>query len=294
MAGLHGIELQVFSYDTESYGFRSAFTQALYERYSPGNWATEAPEHLENLHLLHAWLGQLGVEATDLDTLNTRETDQGATHYRDLYGLMLHQLKPDFMLSYLDFLEQEVQPHFDERIIYQTVPTLRVHMPKNVAVGEYHNDARYGHPAEAVNFWVPATDAADSNTLHVQTSQDDQPQPVNVRYGDYVVFDGVNLYHGNKVNETGKTRISFDLRVVPESRFVPSDKASINTGRQFKVGEGGYYSILSDENLAELREKLRQESEPRRKWLEWLAEERRQPERPPRRSLFQRWRRGSR
>jgi ectoine hydroxylase-related dioxygenase (phytanoyl-CoA dioxygenase family) len=56
-----------------------------------------------------------------------------------------------------------------------------------------------------------------------------------------LVFDGANLKHGNYVNRTGSTRVSFDFRVIPRSRYVDSDRTSVNTGVPFKVG--GYFTV---------------------------------------------------
>lgn len=266
MARLNGHELQFGAYDTERYPFQPELTRAAYERYMPFDWEARQPDLLENLHKLHTWLGKVGVEASYPLTVNTRETDQKAQYYNDLYLMALHKMRPGFRSSYLDFMEDEVQPLFDEPVVFQTVPTFRVHTPGNIAVGEYHTDAKYGHPEEAVNFWVPVTNANGSNSLHVQTSEDTEPRPIDIKYGEFVIFDGVRLPHGNEINETAKTRVSFDFRVIPESQFKPSDKASINTGLAFKIGEGGYYSLLTEDYLVSQRGKIEIESAPAREW----------------------------
>lgn len=269
MAGLNGQELQIGSYDTERYPFKSAVVRAAFEQYRPLDWESpDEADSLEYLHESHAWLGQMGVAVDDPTIVHTRETDQTARYYRDLYMLLTHHSRPAFKFAYWDFLEDEIQPQFDEPIVYQTMPTLRAHMPGNVAVGEYHVDSKYGHPKEAVNFWVPFTNAHDTNTLHVQTSEDTEPQPIDVAYGEYVAFDGVNLPHGNELNTTGRTRVSMDLRVIPESKFIPSSDAAINTGLKFDIGEGGYYSLLTPENMAQQRAELEYLAAPA---LEWEA-----------------------
>ena len=279
MAGLNGCELQTRSYDTNVYSFRPALARMAYERYGPTDWERDEPGPLEALHELHAWLNRMGLNTTDLSQVHTRDTDQTSQHYTDLY-FAFHDLRPAFRSTYLSFVEGVVQPLFDETVVYQTVPTLRVHMPGNVAVGEYHTDAKYGHPAEAVNFWVPVTGAHDTNALYIQTSEDDMPRARNANYGEYLIFDGVGLPHGNERNTTGQTRVSFDFRVMPESQFNPSDETSINTGLVFRTGEGGYYSLLDDDSLAAERERIAEASRPTREWEErlnrqWAEEEER-------------------
>jgi hypothetical protein len=53
------------------------------------------------------------------------------------------------------------------------------------------------------------------------------------------------LKHGNKINTTKKTRVSFDFRVIPKSEYRPSSHNSVNTGLKFKIGE--YYDFIETE-----------------------------------------------
>ena len=48
--------------------------------------------------------------------------------------------------------------------------------------------------------------------------------------------------HGNKDNTTGETRVSFDFRVIPISRYIDSNHNTINTKIPFSIG--GYYKII--------------------------------------------------
>ena len=52
--------------------------------------------------------------------------------------------------------------------------------------------------------------------------------------------------HGNKDNVTSQTRVSFDFRVIPKSRYINSNHLTINTKIPF--GIGGYYDIAQREN----------------------------------------------
>lgn len=71
-------------------------------------------------------------------------------------------------------------------------------------------------------------------------AEDFRPYPVEV--GEVLVFDGVNLAHGNKVNDTAKSRVSFDFRVIPRSEYRPRSDVSVNTGVRFEIG--GYFDEL--------------------------------------------------
>ena len=67
-------------------------------------------------------------------------------------------------------------------------------------------------------------------------------QPMETKYGDAVEWDGANCRHGNKTNNTGKTRVSFDFRVLPKSKYTTSDKKSVTQGVPFEIGK--YYEEL--------------------------------------------------
>lgn len=48
--------------------------------------------------------------------------------------------------KYLKFIKDFIRPLFNnETLVYQKVPTFRVHLDNNVSVGEVHKDSDYGH-----------------------------------------------------------------------------------------------------------------------------------------------------
>jgi len=51
------------------------------------------------------------------------------------------------------------------------------------------------------------------------------------------MFEGSNLKHGNKINRTGFTRVSFDFRIIPFRKYKPCERRTINTKMRFIVGE---------------------------------------------------------
>jgi hypothetical protein len=57
------------------------------------------------------------------------------------------------------------------------------------------------------------------------------------------MWDGNRCRHGNKKNDTGVTRISFDFRVLPRMHY-NDEHTSITstTGKRFIIGE--YYSEI--------------------------------------------------
>ena len=134
---------------------------------------------------------------------------------------------------------------YDEEIVYQKIPTFRLHFPGNIAVGEYHKDKWYRdsewhEEVCEMNFYLPFTNAYGSNTIWVESKEDKGDyKAMDVNYGECVQWDGVNLTHGNKENISNSTRISVDFRVIPFSKYKPSNHGSINTKTKFEIG--GYY-----------------------------------------------------
>jgi hypothetical protein len=198
--------------------------------------------------IVAAWLGcgELDQihEGVDYPRL-TRATDQKTIFHERFYAI-----GEDFFAVYRALLRDVVQEVVGEPLIHQRIPSFRVHFPGNVAVGEFHRDGDYAHGDEEINVWLPLTRAWDTNTIWIESevgARDFAPYACEV--GEALVFDGVHLEHGNKPNRTSKTRVSLDFRVIPESRYVPRESVSINTGLSFSVG--GYFARLdADDAIA--------------------------------------------
>ena len=67
---------------------------------------------------------------------------------------------------------------------------------------------------------------------------------MEAEYGNYYVWNGASLLHGNKVNDTKKTRISIDFRVMPYSRYEKNDNVTVTKGTKLTVGE--YFKELEE------------------------------------------------
>ena len=211
------IKTQLLDYDVNRYPFPALVGECL------------RAERLDEIHQ--------GVEYE----LLTRERDQSTEFHKRFYGIGEH-----FFAVYRQFLGDVVRPFIGEDVIYQRVPTFRVHLPNNVAVGEFHRDRDYSHGEGEANFWLPVTRAWDTNTVWIESDDgagDFRPWPCDV--GQVLIFDGVNLAHGNKQNTTGKTRVSFDFRLIPKSQFRPRRAKTVNTGLEFSLG--GYFEELEPE-----------------------------------------------
>lgn len=149
-----------------------------------------------------------------------------------------------FMKSYREFVQEVIQPIFAEPLVYQKKPTFRVQYTGNVGVGEFHKDKDYHHNRAEVNIWLPVTEAYGNNTIWVESKEDaGDYHPIRVSPGQFLQFNGCHLKHGNKINDTGKTRVSFDFRVIPQSQYKENPDAGVSVVRGIKFVLGGYYEL---------------------------------------------------
>ncbi len=95
---------------------------------------------------------------------------------------------------------------------------MRVHLAGSGSVSRSHRDAEVTGRLEQINLWLPATNCFAGNTLWLEDDDGSAPyQPVPVRHGQALSFDGGLLAHGTVANHTESSRVSFDLRFVPAS-----------------------------------------------------------------------------
>ena len=130
-------------------------------------------------------------------------------------------------------------------LIFQKTPSFRVHLPGNLAVGEFHTDSKYNHPEGELNVSVPLTDAKSPRAILIQANDDcGNPTFVDMscEHGELTLFNGNTLLHGNRVNTSSLTRVSFDFRLMTKSDYdrIGQHKRSLGQNAKFTMGE--YYS----------------------------------------------------
>jgi len=190
------------------------------------------------LHTLH------NTELNTYKSVLERKHDQHTVFHKRYYDSFKEVFEP----LYTEFIREVVRPVYGEAIVYQTIPTFRVHLNGNIAVGEFHKDKWYRDEewhtdVHEDNFFLPFTDAFGNNTIWAETEEDKGDfAPIECKYGQTVQWDGTHLTHGNKTNDTDYTRVSFDFRVMKAVNYRPSTKGSINMNTKFEVG--GYYTLL--------------------------------------------------
>lgn len=208
-----------FLYDKEKYNFREIIEKVL------------GVKGLETLHLEANFSSY---------KLLSREEDQGTIYHKRYYDNL-----GEFLNMYDLFVKDYIRPRLREPVIYQKIPTFRIHLPNNVAVGEWHKDRKYrnsdwAQKVKEMNYYLPLTRAFASNTVWAESQEDKEDfKPMESDYGEVIEWDASNLTHGNKQNITGFTRVSVDFRVVPKTRYIDSSHLTINTKVPFSIG--GYY-----------------------------------------------------
>ena len=208
--------MKKLAYNTSAIKLREAICLALNQ---------ERGFDLENTHKHISW------------DLLKRETDQSSPLHKLYYQNFEAVVAP----VWEQFVEEVIAPTMEEDFLYQKIPTFRVQLPNKVGVGEFHKDSKYGHQNGAMNLFIPFTKLNKENTVLVESIPGtDKYFPLLCEYGEYFVWDGVNLKHGNKQNNSDVTRVSIDARVVLGSvaeSMPPAKSINMNT----PLTEGGYY-----------------------------------------------------
>ena len=205
-------------------------------------------DELSNIHKL--------LETTDLK-LFSNETDDSTILHSIFYKKLNSDWK-EFMDMYKQLIQTVVMDIYDvDTLIYQSMPTFRVQLPNNIAVGGndtddkdrygWHKDSdpQYNHPITEKNFILPLTNSTETASVYVETFPNSNIfNPVNMKSGQLINFCGAECIHGNKPNITGKSRVSFDFRVMLKDDYDNTTaKNSKLTNKKFVIGD--YYNIIN-------------------------------------------------
>jgi hypothetical protein len=228
----------IFEYDLEIFNFSELFLNHLSVLVDVCS--------LQDLHL------NLPSELLPHESI-TENNDQSLEIYKTLYSidkgfdLHINQEFGVFLNKYKKFVNYLSSTIFKETLIYQRRPTLRVHFPESKAVGVFHRDRDYNHPIEEINIWVPITSAINTNSIWIESKFGKEDySPINLNDGQAVIFDS-GLKHGNKINTENLTRLSFNFRVIPESKWenAKTKKPKSSISQSLKLELNDYYDVTS-------------------------------------------------
>ena len=60
---------------------------------------------------------------------------------------------------------------------------------------------------------------------------------IDTEVGEMWMWSGATLMHGNKINDTGKSRVSVDFRVIPTKKYKDSNRISVTNKTKMIIGE---------------------------------------------------------
>lgn len=189
-----------------------------------------------------------GAPLNDIHTLSSDKYDEqfkvgmdSSTVFHTIFYDKYRSGWPELQHLYEKFVSEYVSPEYEDDFMYQSFPTFRVHLSGNVAVGAFHNDAQFDHPKGEINYIIPLTNSNKTASVWVESEPGKGDfDDIIMQVGELVKFNGNELTHGNKINETNKTRVSMDFRILPISKYDESNMQESIT-RKTKFKEGAYY-----------------------------------------------------
>jgi hypothetical protein len=194
-----------------------------------------------DLSLIHKSLDQ----SYDLRTV---DNDDKTKFHKQFYS-RLNSGWYDFIFLYYNLiLKIKDFYNISEELVFQKTPSFRVHLPGNLAVGEFHSDSKYNHPWGEINISVPLTDAKPPRSILIDVNNNEKKpifEDMSCEHGQLAIFNGNTLLHGNKLNDSELTRVSFDFRLLTKSDYIKDSQDKKSFGQNIKFEMGGYYSNYS-------------------------------------------------
>ena len=220
--------MKKYSYNTAKYRFRELVSELF---------------QVDELEKIHKNKSEWVRDEYKRMTINEENT----TDFHDTFYKKLNDNWTDLYKAYDDFIHNEIVPIMDEKFHYQYLPSFRVQLPdENQAVHTWHcdSDPLHKHPKGEINIWLPLTRCYGTNTMWIESEPFKLDfQPLEGDYGNFWTNNGNVCMHGNKPNVTSVTRMSFDFRIIPLSKYNPNySVTSANHSNKFVVG--GYYKEL--------------------------------------------------
>ena len=214
-----------------------------------------------NLDELHLLLNNLTINKSDKMYFNKIPiigfNDRDSIFIKDFYNFI--DKTGDFEYVYFNFIQSHVKPFFpnETNLVVQKTPNIRISFPELTAIGQHkelshddevigiHCDSDFGHSEEEFNFIIPITEMFDTNSIYYEPEMNS-----NVPWSEYCnlnispdhFFMGYfnKLKHYNKINKTGKTRISLDFRIIPYSKYM--ENLEFFKGTKFEISN--YFTIM--------------------------------------------------
>ena len=167
---------KILKYDIDKYPFSKIVSEIL------------DIKNLENLNKYY--LVPSKINKTGQDT----NTDAHKKFYQ-----FIHKEKNDFLDLYYKFIFGVLFEEYDENILFQKSPGLRISYPSNVAVSTWHSDSDRDnmHPPGEINIFLPLTNCFGNNSLWTESKPGLKDyHPVKLSIGELLIFNGSECVHG--------------------------------------------------------------------------------------------------
>ena len=169
------------------------------------------------------------------DEFNADLGKDSESFYHKLFYKEIKNINSSLRETWEIFINNEIKSHFpyEKTLIIQKLPNIRIHIPNGLAIKRWHcdSDKDHKHPIGELNCVMPFTKMHDTNSLWRESCANKSDfKPFNLNYGEIVYWNGNTCIHGNKVNNTETTRVSFDFRIFFKDKY---EKYISNTGSDF-------------------------------------------------------------
>ena len=163
----------------------------------------------------------------EVENLKGFDGDLGRDSQSTMHDLFYTTIKKeDSILRQLwdRFLFEVVLRNFgnEESYIVQKLPNIRIHIPGAKAIHRWHcdTDQDHRHPLGEINCILPLTEMYESNSVWRESRPNlGDFKAFELSFGDLVFWNGNTCIHGNKVNKTDITRVSFDFRLLSKRNY---------------------------------------------------------------------------
>jgi hypothetical protein len=191
-----------------------------------------------------------GTDSVEYNLFSSVGNDCNTVYHRKFYDCLNNNWQ-EIKDEYAKYINDVILPYLGlEEALVQTFPSFRVQLPNNVAivVNHYDSDEQHQHPTGEINFIYALTDMYDTNTVQVEKSpRMEIYDPILLKAGETICFNGNKCKHHNIINETGKTRVSWDFRVLPLNYYVENN-TGLSASTNKKYIEGSYYTRYKTTN----------------------------------------------
>ncbi|ADB39709.1 hypothetical protein [Spirosoma linguale] len=177
--------ITVFRYDTSVYKFR--------------DWAELV-------------LGHQNLERINEKTLQNAKAPKNRVY--QFITLMKNAFEADNDIRELfgQFVKNEVAIRIDFEPWLSIYPNFRVHEADQEATSPFHRDRDYLKERGSLKVWLPFTHVSKGGTLWVESEEGKKDyRPYEMKYGEALLFDSLNLEHGCFFNDSGSCRVSMDF-----------------------------------------------------------------------------------